>query len=78
MNKEIIDAAAVDFFIANPTAKEVFGTSDGQLFARENHAWAHARTIDKQNPSIEKYSKDIAAKVDADPKAAKETTTGKK
>lgn len=45
MNKESKNKAAAEVFAANPEAKVLFQTEDGQCFIHEQHAGVHAAAL---------------------------------
>lgn len=63
------------YFKHYPLSKEVFETSDGQLFHKEHDAKAHAAEL--SNGSVKKITKEEAAKGDEQPEAPEAPETGK-
>lgn len=57
-------ATAAKMFEKDATLKEVYATTDGQVFPVENHAWNHAKALNKTNPDV--------AKIEREPEAVEE------
>lgn len=49
---------ALDYLESNADIKEVFATTDGFLFLKNSDALEHAKSLDADNPTVEKFTKD--------------------